>query len=207
MLGRSGTRRRGPRKRRPAEARRRWDRAPQAPSAFCARLYASPRRLADAPPGPGLSEEAPHSRIAVDWNCGEAPPGPPANAPAPRHGTMMGLPDEGPGPAGPVAACPAGPVSAGPANAPGYAAQSYSLFSGGAREGAQHSEPRFAEDSAHEYVDWVADVIASHGGMMTSANLGSYLVADDACRYATIKAAFGGCVRLCSRDDGLAPAQ
>ena len=50
---------------------------------------------------------------------------------------------------------------------------SSSLFSSAAAGSGAATNPQDA------YVEWIAEIIASHGGIMTSANLGSSLVADD----------------------------
>ncbi|KAJ8602510.1 hypothetical protein CTAYLR_001274 [Chrysophaeum taylorii] len=79
----------------------------------------------------------------------------------------------------------------------GGSSPSYSLFASGVEPVS--FEPGIAVDHANQFCQWVADVILQHGGMMTSANLGSTLVAEDPERYATIKAVFGGLCGLLTR--------
>lgn len=77
---------------------------------------------------------------------------------------------------------------------------SYSLFANGGGENGFEPPNIVAVDHANQqFCQWVADVVVRHGGMMTSANLGSTLVSEDPERYATIKAVFGGLCGLLTR--------
>jgi hypothetical protein len=85
-------------------------------------------------------------------------------------------------------------ATAGSFNVAAGDASSSSLFSSAAAGSGAATNPQDA------YVEWIAEIIASHGGVMTSANLGSSLVADDAEKYATVRATWGGLCSLLSRN-------
>jgi len=90
-------------------------------------------------------------------------------------------------------------ATAGSYNVAAGDASSSSLFSSAAAEPSSSS--LFSSANPQDaYVEWIAEIIASHGGIMTSANLGSSLVADDAEKYATVRATWGGLCSLLSRN-------
>lgn len=75
----------------------------------------------------------------------------------------------------------------------------FTLFRSDAAERCFGTTAPIDREKAEEMVDWVAGVITRSGGIMTSANLGSTLSAEDAVRYAEIKEIFGGLCGLLAR--------